>query len=60
MPRQGELVSEGVLIGHLSTLLGVTGGAMTVPLLVFQGVDLSHAGMVRSALAMPISLIRAI
>ena len=60
MPPQGELLGAGAFIGHVSTLLGVSGGAMTVPYLVFRGVDLRHAVVVSSALAMPISLIGAI
>jgi uncharacterized membrane protein YfcA len=60
MPRPAELLGAGAFIGHVSTLLGVSGGAMTVPYLVLRGVDLRHAVVVSSALAMPISLVGAI
>ncbi len=59
-PHRIELVSVGVLIGHVSTLLGVSGGAMTVPYLVVRGVDIRQAVVVSSALAIPISLIGSI
>jgi uncharacterized membrane protein YfcA len=60
MPRPAELLGAGAFIGHVSTLLGVSGGAMTVPYLVLRGVDLRHAVVVSSAVAMPISLVGAI
>ncbi len=60
MPRRAELMGAGAFIGHVSTLLGVSGGAMTVPYLVFRGVDMRHAVVVSSAIAMPISLIGAL
>jgi uncharacterized protein len=39
-PDRKELVGAGAFIGHISTLLGVSGGAMTVPYLVLRGVDM--------------------
>jgi uncharacterized membrane protein YfcA len=60
MPARPELLGAGAFIGHVSTLLGVSGGAMTVPYLVSRGVDVRHAVVVSSAIAMPISLIGAI
>jgi uncharacterized membrane protein YfcA len=53
-------MGAGTLIGHLSTLLGVSGGAMTVPYLVLRGADIRQAVVVSSAAAIPISLIGAL
>ena len=60
VPDKGELVGAGTFIGHVSTLLGVSGGAMTVPYLVLRGVDMRQAVVVSSAVAIPISMIGAI
>jgi uncharacterized membrane protein YfcA len=53
-------LGAGTFIGHVSTLLGVSGGAMTVPYLVLRGVDMRQAVVVSSAVAIPISMIGAI
>ena len=58
-PRRRELVTTGTVIGHVSTLLGVSGGAMTVPYLILRGVDVRQAVVVSSALAIPISVVGA-
>lgn len=58
-PAKFELLGAGAMIGHLSTLLGVSGGAMTVPYLVLRGIDMRQAVVVSSAVAIPISLIGA-
>jgi uncharacterized membrane protein YfcA len=60
IPQRNELLGAGTFIGHLSTLLGVSGGAMTVPYLVLRGVDMRQAVVVSSAVAIPISLIGAV
>lgn len=57
--HRGELLGAGTFIGHVSTLLGVSGGAMTVPYLVLRGVDMRQAVVVSSAVAIPISIIGA-
>jgi uncharacterized membrane protein YfcA len=44
----------------VSTLLGVSGGAMTVPYLVLRGIDMRQAVVVSSAVAIPISMIGAV
>lgn len=59
LPHQYELLATGSIIGHVSTLLGVSGGAMTVPYLILRGVDVRQAVVVSSALAIPISVIGA-
>jgi uncharacterized membrane protein YfcA len=60
IPQRSELLGAGAFIGHLSTLLGVSGGAMTVPYLVLRGVDMRQAVVISSAVAIPISLIGAV
>lgn len=60
IPAKGELLGVGTLIGHVSTLLGVSGGAMTVPYLVVRGLDMRQAVVVSSAVAIPISMIGAL
>ncbi len=59
-PAKPELMGAGVLIGHVSTLLGVSGGAMTVPYLVLRGIDMRQAVVVSSAVAIPIAFIGAV
>ena len=59
-PPRNELLGAGTFIGHVSTLLGVSGGAMTVPYLVLRGVHMRQAVVVSSAVAIPISLIGAV
>jgi len=59
-PARPELLVAGTLIGHISTLLGVSGGAMTVPYLVLRGVDMRQAVVISSALAIPISTLGAV
>lgn len=60
LPLKSELLAAGTFIGHVSSLLGVSGGAMTVPYLVLRGVDMRQAVVVSSAVAIPISMIGAI
>ena len=59
-PPRHELLGVGAFIGHVSTLLGISGGAMTVPYLVLRGVDMRQAVVVSSAVAIPIALIGAL
>jgi len=56
----GDFLFVGALIGHVSTLLGVSGGALTVPYLVMRGLDMRQAVVISSALAIPISIIGAV
>jgi uncharacterized membrane protein YfcA len=57
LPLKSELLAAGTFIGHVSSLLGVSGGAMTVPYLVLRGVDMRQAVVVSSAVANPIYMI---
>jgi uncharacterized membrane protein YfcA len=59
LPRRWELLATGSVIGNVSTLLGVSGGAMTVPYLILRGVNVRQAVVVSSALAIPISVVGA-
>jgi len=56
--RLRNLVS-GVLIGVVSTLLGIGGGTMTVPFLVWHNVDVRQAVGTSAACGLPIGLVGA-
>lgn len=60
VPPRNELLGAGAFVGHVLTLLGVSGGAMTVPYLLRRGVDMCQAVVVSSAVAIPTSLIGAV
>jgi len=55
--RNPELWAAGSVIGHVSTLLGVSGGALVVPYLLFRGIDMRRAVVVSSQVAIPVSVI---
>lgn len=59
-PKRMEILATGSVIGHLSTLLGVSGGAMTVPYLVLRGTEIRQAVVVSSAVAIPIAVVGAL
>lgn len=59
-PSSLELVGVAAFIGNVSTLLGVSGGALTVPYFVLRGTDVRKAVVISSALAIPIASIGAI
>jgi uncharacterized membrane protein YfcA len=59
-PSSAELLGVAALIGNVSTLLGVSGGALTVPYFVLRGTDVRKAVVISSALAIPIATIGAI
>jgi uncharacterized membrane protein YfcA len=56
--RLRNLVS-GVLIGAVSTLLGIGGGTMTVPYLVWHNIDMRRAVGTSAACGLPIALVGA-
>lgn len=60
VPPKTEVLAVGAAIGHLSTLLGVSGGAMTVPYLVLRGTDVRQAVVMSSAVAIPIAVVGAL
>jgi len=57
--RLRNLVS-GVLIGVVSTLLGIGGGTMTVPFLVWHNIDVRQAVGTSAACGLPIGLVGAL
>lgn len=59
-PGKQELAGVAACIGNVSTLLGVSGGALTVPYFVLRGTDIRKAVVISSALAIPISSIGAV
>lgn len=59
-PSSLELVGVAAFIGNVSTLLGVSGGALTVPYFVLRGTDVRKAVVISSALAIPIATIGAL
>jgi uncharacterized membrane protein YfcA len=50
----------GTVIGALSALLGIGGGTLTVPWLVWHGVDIRHAVGTSAACGLPIALVGAL
>jgi len=56
LPGTPALLVAGVVIGAVSTLVGIGGGLMTVPLLVWSSVPVRHAIGTSSALGFPIAL----
>jgi uncharacterized protein len=56
LPETPGLVSSGVGIGLLSTLLGIGGGSLTVPFLLWCNVNIRNAVAVSSAAGFPIAV----
>ena len=56
LPATGALVSVGGGIGMLSTLLGIGGGTLTVPFLLWCNVSMREAVATSSACGLPIAL----
>ena len=50
------LAGAGLLIGHLSAIVGIGGGTLTVPLLRWRGLPLAQAVATSSACGLPIAL----
>jgi uncharacterized membrane protein YfcA len=55
-PRDGWIVASGVLIGAVSAVVGIGGGSMTVPLLIWRGVRPVRAVGTSSACGVAIGL----
>ncbi len=55
-PGRGRNVLAGMVIGALSALLGIGGGTLTVPWLVWHGVDVRKAVGTSAACGLPIAL----
>ena len=59
-PSPAVLVPAGVGIGALSVLLGIGGGTLTVPLLLWQGAAMTTAVGTAAACGVPIALVGAV
>jgi len=59
-PRKGEMLAVSTVIGALSSCLGIGGGALTGPYLIFRGQALLHAVATASAVGVPIAVTGAI
>jgi uncharacterized membrane protein YfcA len=55
-PAPWILVVAGAVIGGLSTILGIGGGVMTVPFLIWSGVDMRRSVATSSVCGVPIAL----
>jgi hypothetical protein len=55
-PASWILVVAGGVIGGLSTILGIGGGVMTVPFLIWSGVDMRRSVATSSVCGVPIAL----
>lgn len=55
-PRAGTLALAGILIGAVSTLLGIGGGTLTVPYLLWCSVPMRQAVATAAACGVPIAL----
>lgn len=60
LPGSAVLFSVAVVIGMVSTLVGIGGGLMTVPFLVWRSVPVRHAIGTSSALGFPIAVFGAV
>jgi len=58
-PGAGRNASAGTIIGAVSALLGIGGGSLTVPWLVWHNVDMRRAVATSAACGIPIALVGA-
>lgn len=56
LPGSGTMVSSGVVIGSVSSVFGIGGGSLTVPLLVFFNVPIRQAVGTSAACGLPIAM----
>ncbi len=56
LPGRVGMMLAGILIGTISSIVGIGGGSMTVPYLHWNGVDMRNAVATSSACGMPIAL----
>ena len=57
LPGTTGLIGSGVGIGLLSTLLGIGGGTLTVPFLLWCNVNIRNAVAISSACGFPIAIV---
>jgi hypothetical protein len=55
-PGRATLAGAGGVIGSLSTILGIGGGVLTVPFLIWCGIDMRRAVATSSACGVPIAV----
>jgi uncharacterized membrane protein YfcA len=56
LPKTTGMLTAGVLIGTLSSLMGVGGGSMSVPFLTWCNMGIRHAIATSSAIGLPIAI----
>ncbi|MEZ5541283.1 MAG: sulfite exporter TauE/SafE family protein [Pseudomonadota bacterium] len=56
LPGRAGLVLAGVLIGTVSALLGIGGGTLTTPFLLWNGIDIRRAVGTSASCGLPIAL----
>ncbi|MEC7875606.1 MAG: sulfite exporter TauE/SafE family protein [Pseudomonadota bacterium] len=56
LPNTGSFVLSGIFIGTFSTLLGIGGGTLTVPFLLWCNLNIRNAVAISSACSFPIAV----
>ncbi len=59
-PHNGEMPAVGTIIGAVASSMGIGGGALTGPYLIFRGQAVRHAVATASAVGVPIAIAGAI
>jgi len=57
LPNTGSFVLSGIVLGIFSTLLGIGGGTLTVPFLLWCNVNIRNAVAISSACSFPIAVV---
>jgi len=56
LPGTSGMTTAGVIIGAVSALLGIGGGTLTTPFLLWNGIDIRHAVGTSATCGLPIAL----
>jgi len=56
LPGMSGMTAAGVIIGAVSALLGIGGGTLTTPFLLWNGIDIRHAVGTSATCGLPIAL----